>query len=76
MGYAVAQLVGALRYKSEGRGFDSRRNTFALWPLGLTQPLTEMNTRNNSWWVKAAGADCNEIWEPEHPGTLRDCPGL
>jgi len=24
MGYAVAQLVEALRYKSEGRGFDSR----------------------------------------------------
>jgi hypothetical protein len=23
-GYAVAQLVEALRYKSEGRGFDSR----------------------------------------------------
>ena len=24
--------------------------------LGLTQPLKEMNTRNISWWVKAAGA--------------------
>ena len=24
MGHAVAQLVGALRYKLEGRGFDSR----------------------------------------------------
>jgi hypothetical protein len=24
--------------------------------LGLTQPLTEMSTRNNSWRVKAAGA--------------------
>ena len=24
LGYAVAQLVEALRYKSEGRGFDSR----------------------------------------------------
>jgi hypothetical protein len=23
--------------------------------LGLTQPLTEMSTRNNSWWVKEAG---------------------
>jgi hypothetical protein len=21
----------------------------ALWPLGLTQPLTEMSTRNISW---------------------------
>jgi hypothetical protein len=25
-GYAVAQLVGTLRYKTEGRGFDSRRS--------------------------------------------------
>ena len=24
--------------------------------LGLTQPLTEMNTRNISWGLKAAGA--------------------
>jgi hypothetical protein len=24
LGHAVAQLVDALRYKSEGRGFDSR----------------------------------------------------
>jgi len=28
----------------------------ALWPLGLTQPLTEMSTRNISWGVKAADA--------------------
>jgi len=27
----------------------------ALWPLGLTQPLTKMSTRNISWGVKAAG---------------------
>jgi hypothetical protein len=24
--------------------------------LGLTQSLTEMSTRNISWWVKGAGA--------------------
>jgi hypothetical protein len=24
--------------------------------LGSTQPLTEMSTRNISWWIKAAGA--------------------
>ena len=36
MGYAVAQLVEALRYKPEGRGFDSRGVTgifqVAQWP--------------------------------------------
>ena len=32
-GYAVAQLVEELRYKSEGRGFDSRwgRPQYGLW---------------------------------------------
>jgi membrane-bound lytic murein transglycosylase MltF len=48
----LAQLVEALRYKPEGRGFDSSRNM----TLGLTQPLTEMSTRNVSWRVKAAVA--------------------
>jgi len=28
----------------------------ALWPWGLTEPLTEMSTRNISWGVNAAGA--------------------
>ena len=32
-GYAVAQLVEALRYKPEGRGFDSRWNH---WNFSLT----------------------------------------
>jgi hypothetical protein len=32
-GYAVAQLVEALRYKSEGRGFDSR---WSHWNFSLT----------------------------------------
>jgi len=31
--------------------------------LGLNQPLTEMNTRNVSWGVKAAGA---QSWQPYH----------
>jgi hypothetical protein len=55
--HAVAHLVEALRYKSEGRGFDSRWcqwNFSFTYPsgctmaLGLTQPLTEINTRNIS----------------------------
>jgi len=33
MGYAVAQLVEALRYKPEGRGFDSR---WCHWNISLT----------------------------------------
>jgi hypothetical protein len=58
LGYVVAQSVEALRYKSVGRGFDSRSCDWnfsltnipaALWPLGSTQPLTEMSTRNTSW---------------------------
>ena len=54
--------------------------------LGLTQSLTETNTRNISWSVKAAvcRADnlptymchCLEIWEPQNRGTLWACPGL
>ena len=49
--------------------------------LGLTQPVTEMSTRNISWGVKgrcvvltnleSSCADCLEIWEPQPPGTPR-----
>ena len=64
-GHAVVQLVETLRYKKEGRGFISRcvSGIFhshvpsgRIMALGLTQPLTEMSTRNISWGVKAAGA--------------------
>ena len=57
-GHAVAQLLGALNYKPEGRGFDSRcvieifhrhNPSGHTMDLGLTQPLTEMSTRNISW---------------------------
>ena len=44
----MAQLVEALRYKSEGRGFDSRLCHWIFW--GYTQPLTEMSTRNLFYW--------------------------
>ena len=56
--HAVAQLVEALSYKSEGRGFDSRwchwifhwhNPSGRTMVLGSTQPLTEMSTRNVSW---------------------------
>jgi hypothetical protein len=56
----VAQLVEALRYKLGGSIPDGAIEIFHLYgrtlALGLTQPLTEMSTRNNSWGVKAAGA--------------------
>jgi hypothetical protein len=61
VGHAVAQFVEALCFKPVGRGFDSGvtgifhwRNPFGR--LGSTPPLTEMRTRNISWWVKVADA--------------------
>ena len=61
MGHAVAQSLEALRYKSEGRGFNSgifhlHNPSDRTVALGSTQTLTEMSTRNISWGVKAAGA--------------------
>ena len=57
----MAQLVEALCYKSEGRGFDSR---WCHWIFSdrtmaprSTQPLTEMSSRDISWGVKAAGGN-------------------
>ena len=61
----MEQLVQALRYNPEGRGFDSRwcHWNFSLtynpsrrtMVLGLTQSLTEMSTGDISYGVKAAG---------------------
>ena len=64
-GRAVPHLVEALRCKPQSRGFDSQwfhlkfsltRSLCRAMTVGLTQPLTEMSTRNISWRVKAAGA--------------------
>ena len=59
-GCAVAQLLKALRYKPEDRGFGSR---WGYWNLSLVQsfrphydPVVGMRTRNLSWGVKTAGA--------------------
>ena len=56
--------------------------------LGLTQPLTEMSTRNISWdkggrcvgltKLPPSRANCLEVWEPKPPVTLwpaQDCNG-
>jgi hypothetical protein len=54
----VAQLVEVLRYKPEGRGFDSQQchPSGPIIALGSTQTLTEMSTNNTSCGVKVAGA--------------------
>ena len=44
--------------------------------LGSIQPLKEMSTRNISWGVNAASADCLEIWELQPTGNLGASPGL
>ena len=83
MGHAVAKLVEAHRYKSEGPGFDSwwchwHNPSGRTVAQGSTQPPTEMNTRLTSWdkggrcvgltTLPHSCADCLEIWEPQPPG--------
>jgi len=55
----VAKLVEVLRYKPEGRGFDSRwchNISGRSMALGSTQPVTDISNRNISWGLKAASA--------------------
>jgi hypothetical protein len=51
----VAQLVEALRYKVAGSIPEIPEICHSRMALGSTQPLREINTRNISWGVKAAG---------------------
>ena len=54
--------------------------------LRPAQPLTEMSSTRNISWGKGGRCigltltpsctDCLEIWQPQHPGTRRACPGL
>jgi len=55
--------------------------------LGLTQPVTRMNTRRYLLGVKGARfvglttllpscADCLESWESQPPGTVQACTGI
>jgi len=86
-GHAVAQLVEAgLNPYGATAIFHSHIPSGRTMALGLTQPLTEMRTRNISWVGKGGRcvglttwppsfANCLEIWEPQPPGTLRVCPG-
>jgi hypothetical protein len=54
------QLIEALRYKAEGRGFIGifhlRNPSGRTTALGSTNPLTERSDRNICWEIKAAGA--------------------
>jgi hypothetical protein len=89
-GHAVAQFVEATNLKVRGsipdviitifHWHNPSGRTAALWS---TQPLTDMSTRNISWGLRRpvltlppSCAERLEIWEPQPPGTLRDCPGL
>ena len=65
MGHVVAQLIEALRYKPEGRGFDSRWCQWiffidTLLPAALRPWVNSASNRNEyqecSLGVKAAGA--------------------
>jgi hypothetical protein len=84
--HAVAQWAEALRYKPEGRGFDSRsfrshygpgidsssnRNEYQDYFLGGKRGRCIGLTT-----LPPSSADCLEIWEPQPSGTLRTCPGL
>jgi hypothetical protein len=87
-GHVVAQLVVALRYKLEVRGFDTRwchlRNPSGrIMVLGSTEPVTEKSTRNiycgkggrclGLTTLPPSYVYCREFWEPQPPGT---CPGF
>ena len=54
----MAQLIEEVRYKPEGRGFDSRlcrwNPSGRTMALGSTQRLTEMSFRNISWGVQVS----------------------
>ena len=84
--HTLAQLVEVLRYKLEGRGFDS---AWCYWSFLLTQCCrphcgsgTDSASNRNEhqkyffWKVKTAGVDSIEIWEPQPPGTLWAWIGL
>ena len=58
VGYGTALQAGRsrVRFPMVSSEFFVDNLTGRTMALGLTQPLTEMSTRNNSWGVKAAVA--------------------
>ena len=85
LGHTVAQLVETLRYKPEGRWFDSRWSS-RTWPWGLLsfQQKWLPGIYSRCKERRCVGltnltpscAACLEIWEPQPSGPLRICPGL
>ena len=83
----MAQLVEALRYKSEGSGFDSR---WCHWPhYGPGVDSASNRNEYQEYFLGGKGgrfvglktlspsyADFLDVWEPLSPGTFRVCPGL
>ena len=59
----MAQLLEALRYKPEGRGFGSRSCDWIFFIVALGSTSTLEEYQDYFLAVKAAGADCLEIWE-------------
>jgi hypothetical protein len=77
----VAQLVEALRYKSEGRGFDSRWCHEFFIDIILLAPQEYFLGCKGGRCVGLTTLpplcdDCLEIWEPQPSGALRASPGL
>jgi hypothetical protein len=60
------KVAGSIPYDVIGM-FHSHNPSGRIMALGLTQPLTEMSTRNISWGLKATGA---YGWKPYHRQVL------
>jgi hypothetical protein len=63
MGQAMARLLEALRYKPEGRGFNSRLCDWNFFYCGTGFDSALEEYQDYFLEVKAAGADYLEIWE-------------
>ena len=88
----MAQLVEALRYKPEGRVFNSQWFHWNFSPTQHYGPGVDSASNRNEYqeyFLKGKGgrcvglttlshlcADCLEIWDPQPPETLRASPGL
>jgi hypothetical protein len=79
---AVAKLVEALRYKPEGRGFDSR---WCHWNFSLTSFRPHYGPGSKGCrcvgltTLPPSCADGHEIWEPqllEPSGPVQACSGI